>query len=152
MSKTVKVKKRDNSQDGCKAHNDNRYIKVGRVRMNSWINKTLPAADIIISERQLVHISTSHSGELQKLGLTALNYVTSIINQCNHIRKDIKSGAYVFLIKTEPIEEKTILQCAVVELEIKLVNNERVYIIKTAHPENWKRLSILEFVCDNPRS
>lgn len=153
MAKTItKLPKRTNANNGKKAHNDNIYYKIGRIRMNSWINAHLPAADILISERQLVHISKSHAAELFNLGLTAINYVTLIINQCNHIRKDIITNSYIFVIKAEPIQPNTTLQMAVLEIEERCINQKKVYIIKTAHPENWKRLSKYEFVCDNPRS
>ena len=61
--------------NGRKAHNDNGWVKIGRVRMNSWISKKMPAADIYISERELVHIQKRHSDELDTLGISSLDYV-----------------------------------------------------------------------------
>ena len=39
----------ENATSGKKAHNESHYIKIGRVRLHSWMNEKLPAADIIIS-------------------------------------------------------------------------------------------------------
>lgn len=55
----TKLSKHSNATNGKKAHYDNQYIKVGRVRMNSWMSSTIPVADIYISERELVHIATN---------------------------------------------------------------------------------------------
>ena len=52
--------KRTNAYNGTKAHNDNEYIIVGRIAYNSWESEALPVADIIISERDYVHIYNSH--------------------------------------------------------------------------------------------
>ena len=144
----MKQVKNINATNGKKAHNDNQFIKVGRIRMNSWTSKKMPVADIIISERELVHIATTHKRELDKLGISSLNYVTSIVNQCNQIRKDTKTGAYLFIIKTEA---KT-AHCAIVEMVFGVFKGKKVYKIKTAHPENWGRLSIYTLVCVKPRS
>ena len=83
MRTTEKLPKRTNAASGKKAHNDNRYIKVGRVRRNSWINQVLPAADILISEREIVHIGNHHRAELAKLGIDSFAYIKMIIGCCN---------------------------------------------------------------------
>lgn len=147
----MKQVKNINATNGKKAHNDNQFIKVGRIRMNSWASKKMPVADIIISERELVHIANRHTAELKALGIDAFNYVCTIINQCNEIRKD-KIGMYLFIVRGKNDTTKSTLSCAVVELVIGWLNHKRIYKIKTARPEKWGRLSKLELVCDKPRS
>lgn len=144
--------KRSNATSGTKAHNDNRYIKVGRVRMNSWMSSAIPVADIFISERELVHIATKHGKELQRLGIDALLYVNSIINNSNEIRKGNTHDTLLFIVKTYPFDKDTVVHCAVVELSIKIEHKKSVYKIKTAYPAIMDRLSKNELVCVKPRS
>ena len=148
----VIANKRNNANNGRKAHNDNRYIKVGRVRMNSWMSSALPVADILISERELVHITTKHGKELQQLGIDAFVYVNSILENSNEIRKGHTQDTFLFVVKTLPFTQETIMQCAVVELVVGLVNKKKVYKIKTAYPAIMGRLSKSELVCVKPRS
>lgn len=150
METIKRLPKRTNANSGKKAHNDNRYIKVGRVKRNSWINQALPAADILISEREVVHIS-SHREELAKLGIDSFTYIKMIIECCNEIRKDNRGG-YLFIVKGERIDNCSTDQCAVIELKEKWIAGKRVYLIITARPMSWGRLKKIEFVCDNPRS
>ncbi len=145
MKKVIKTLKRDNSKDGRKAHNDNRYIKVGRVRMNSWINKVLPAADIIISERELVHIGNKHNKELVALGFDSMSYVQAIIQSCQEVYEDNKSHAYLFVLRQTPIHPMA--HCAIIEMELAWMEQKRVYKIKTARPEYWSRLSQNNLLC-----
>lgn len=143
---------RNNSRSGAKAHHDNRYIKVGRVRMNSWMSTALPIADIFISERELVHISSKHGKELKQLGIDALVYVESILQNSNEIRKGNSPDTFLFIVKTKPITDATVVPCAVVELSIGVEKQKRVYKIKTAYPAIMGRLVKNELVCVKPRS
>ena len=45
---TQKLPKKNNAADGRKAHNDNIFYKVGRIRRNSWANAVLGAYDIVV--------------------------------------------------------------------------------------------------------
>lgn len=144
--------KRSNAIDGRKAHNDNRYIKVGRVRMSSWMSKTLPIADIYISERELVHITTKHAKELNALGLDALAYIGYILNFSNEVRRGNTRGSFLFIVKPKGCTNQTVLQCAVLELTIGITNKKRIYKIKTAYPAIMGRLVKNELVCVKPRS
>lgn len=145
----INASKRNNANSGRKAHNDNRYIKVGRVRMNSWMSSALSIADIFVSERELVHITNKHSKELNALGLDGLNYVLTIIENCQEVRKDDKTHAYLFALKQSI--GNPIVHCAVVEIELSLMNRKKCYIIKTARPESWSRLSCKTLLCAKSR-
>lgn len=142
--------KRSNAKSGQKAHNDNQYLKAGRLRMGSWITNKLPAADILISERELVHIRNRHPTELHNLGITAESYIEMIVHQVNEIRWD--GEAYLFIVAGERTSNKDTEQCAVVELKIEWLNRKKVYIIKSARPMQWGRLKKIELVCVKPRS
>lgn len=150
MKTTFNIPKRNNANSGQKAHNDNRYYKAGRIRMGSWITQKLPAADILISERELVHITNRHSNELHDLGMTSKSYIEMIVHQVNEIRRD--SEAYLFIVAGERTSNKDTEQCAVVELKIEWMNRKKVYIIKSARPMTWGRLKKIELVCVKPRS
>ena len=150
------MKKRESSTknnliDGKKAHHDNKFIKVGRIRMNSWANTKLPATDIFISEREIIHIANHHAKELSAIGIDALNYVITIVNQFNEIRKD-DLGAYLFIVCHEYTTRNSVVSCAVVELTLGWLNKKQVYKIKTARPERYGRLSKYELICVKPRS
>lgn len=151
MKTTNKLQKRNNADSGKKAHNDNQFIKVGRIRMNSWATAKLPVADIYISERELVHIKNRRGEALGNLGFTAQTYIETIIQQFNEIRKD-ERGAYFFIVKGVRIKNSDLEKCAVVELEYAWYGQKHAYIIKSARPMNWGRLQKIEFVCDKPRS
>ena len=151
MKAKLMLQKRTNATSGKKAHNESQYIKIGRVRLHSWINEKLPAADIIISEREIVHIANKHSQELAALGMEAFNYVTMIINQSNEVRKDDRD-AFFFIVSGARKTDSDLEQCAVVELKIEWMGKKKVYVIKSARPMNWGRLRKIELVCVKPRS
>jgi len=145
------LSKRSNANSGKKAHNESQFIKIGRVRLHSWMNDKLPAADIFISEREIVHIANKHSRELASLGMEAFNYVTMIINQSNEVRKDNRDALF-FIVSGKRKTDSDMEQCAVVELKIEWMGRKRVYVIKSARPMNWGRLRKIELVCVKPRS
>lgn len=145
MRTTNTLPKRSNAASGKKAHNDNRFIKVGRVRLNSWMNEKLPVADILISERELVHISHKRASLLSKLGLDGFSYVSTIIANCSEVYIDDASHAYLFVLRNA--RNNPMAHCAVVEIELAFLNKKKVYIIRTAHPETWKRLSQNTLLC-----
>lgn len=91
MKTTDKLPKRNNADSGKKAHNDNQYIKVGRIRMNSWATEVLSAYDIIIYESELIHIKNRHGKELQTIGMTAFDFVKFIISNYNEVRQGTKN-------------------------------------------------------------
>ncbi len=147
-----RISRHTNASSGAKAHNDSRYIKVGRIRMNSWAAKQLSVSDVFISERELVHISNKHSKELQALGLNATLYVTYIASCFNEVRQDLHTGAYLLIVKPQIITSKTTVSCAVIELSVEYSRKKKIYRIKTAHPEKWDRLSKQKLVCIKPRA
>ena len=142
MKNTIKkLPKKNNAADGQKAHNDTKFFKVGRIRYNSWATKVLKAVDIVVSERDLVHIYNSHSAELNQLGMKPFDYVRFIVQNFNEVYEG-KYGTKLLLVKSIDIAHY-----AVVELTFE---NDR-YKIKTAAPIETRRLSKLKLLCANVR-
>ncbi len=129
--------RRDNSNNGNKAHNDDKLIKVGRINYNSWATKKLKAADIFIYESVLVHIKKFHSIELNKLGMTPLDYTIYIVKNYNEIYKG--SGTSNLLV----VKRTTISNFAAIELS----QENGYYKIKTAALINNKQLSNKKLLC-----
>ena len=67
MKTSSKLPKRSNAASGQKAHNESQFIKIGRVRLHSWINEKLPAADILISEREINGVDGKETGLCNKI-------------------------------------------------------------------------------------
>ena len=130
---TEKLPKKNNATDGKKAHNDSVFYKIGKIRYGSWANKILKAYDIVVSERDLVHIQNEHNTELEAIGLTAFDFVKYIADNFNKIYKG--SGNSVLLVVWR---EKTSYTAAI---ELYLTKQNDVYKIKTALPMNTVTLS-----------
>ena len=60
----IQLHKRTNTTNGKKAHNESQFIKIGRVRLHSWINEKLPA--VIKSARPM------NWGRLRKIELVCV--------------------------------------------------------------------------------
>ena len=151
MSRFSCSKNKSANQDGRKTHYDFDYYKIGRVRMNSWASEKIPVADIMVSDRELVHIFNRHKTELQTLGISSFSYVQMIVSRFSEVRKDTV-GVYYFIMKGKRQMASDTEHVAVVELELKEKGNKKFYKIKTARPMNYGRLLKFDFVCDNPRS
>ncbi len=139
----TELPKKNNATDGKKAHNDNKCIKVGRIRMNSWATKILKACDIVIYESELVHIKNKHNAELQKIGMTAFDFVKFICNNFNELRQGT-NGTILLAVHRQHTSN-----IAAVEIH-KLVTEEKiVYKINTATPINSKQLCLKKLLCAN---
>lgn len=135
--------KRSNAIDGRKAHNDNRYIKVGRVRMSSWASKCLAVRDIIIYETELVHINNKHGKELRTVGMTAYDFVKFIIESYNEIYKG-SGNNYLLVVRRSHVSDM-----AAIELHKECLYNREVYKINTATPIKEKQLRLKKKLCAN---
>ena len=134
MKTTKTLPKRNNATNGQKAHNDNQYYKVGRIRMNSWANKILDAYDIIVYETELVHIAKRHNKELKKIGLTPFDFVKFVCNNFNELRKG--KGLTTLLV----VRRQHTSNMAAIEIHKEEKNGRMVYKINTAAPFDTKQL------------
>ena len=137
---TEKLPKKNNATDGKKAHNDSAFYKVGKIRYGSWANKALNAYDIIVYERELVHIATDHKEELEQLGLAAFDFVKFIATNFNQIYES-RDDTKILVVKREKISRR-----AIIEVEF----TGKRYKIKTASPINTERLKKLKLLCQRP--
>ena len=129
--KIVKVRKRDNSQDGRKAHNDSISIKVGRIRQNSWANEKLKAADIFIDETELVHILKRHGRELETINFSPISFVIFVIENFNEVYSTTEADCYRIVVKQQKTSGFAI---------ITLSFDGTQYKVKTAAPIKTKQL------------
>jgi len=144
MKNTIKkLPKKNNATDGQKAHNDVKFFKVGRIRYNSWATKALKAVDIVVSERELVHIQKKHNVELEQIGMTAFDFVKFIVDNFNEIYQG--SGISILLVvRRDYISNQA-------AIEITMLNDKEKYQIKTAEPVKTRRLSSKKLLCANDR-
>jgi len=136
-------KKNEKKPDGKKAHFENTMYKVGRVRYNSWATQVLKACDIVIYERELVHIRTYHGIDLEKIGFTTLDFVKIIIEKFNCIYKG-SGNSFLLVMEKEPLSN-----VAAIELTINK-NQKDTYKINTALSIETKRLHKKKLLCANP--
>ena len=144
MTKIIKkLPKKNNAADGQKAHNDTKFFKVGRIRYNSWAAKALKVCDIVVSERELVHIQKKHNAELEQIGMNAFDFVKFIVDNFNEIYQG--SGTSILLVvRRDYISNQA-------AIEITILNEKEKYLIKTAEPVKTRRLSSKKLLCANDR-
>lgn len=128
---------------GQKAHIDDRLIKVGRIKFNSWQNKILKATDIVVYESQLIHISNSHGVELSKLGMRPLDYVNFIIDNFSEVREG-SNNSILFVVANSKTSHAAALQ-----LVLCYELGKEVYKIKTASPMKTVTLLKKKLLCAN---
>jgi hypothetical protein len=132
MSKTTtKLPKNSNAADGKKAHFENKMYKVGRVRYNSWATAVLKSCDIVIFERELVHIQNHHGKELEAFGMTPLDFVKFVVSNFNSVYEG-KENRKILVVKRPKMSHYSI---------IELAFDNKNYQIKTALSVETKRLS-----------
>ena len=140
VTKTIqKLPKKSNAKSGVKAHNDNIFYKVGKIRYNSWATKVLRAYDIVVSERELLHIQNNHYAELEQLGMTAFDFVKYIFVNFNEIYAG-KDGSQILVVKREKLSQRAI---------VELILVDKKYRIKTATPIETKRLYKMKLLLSN---
>ena len=140
---TRKLPKKSNAKSGVKAHNDNIFHKVGRIRYNSWATAVLSAYDIVVYETELVHIQKEHGTELAILGFTAFDFVKFIVSNFNEVYEG-NVGRKMLVVKRERVSNY-----AVVELSFD--EKKKFYKIKTALSVKTKRLISKKLLCANVR-
>jgi hypothetical protein len=132
--------KKNNATSGKKAHNDNKYYKVGRIRRNSWANAVLGAYDIVVSEQELVHIKNKHNTELLQLGMTAFDFVKFIADNYNVVYKGT-GASFLLVVKREYFSSQA-------AIEVAMFDKSSKYRIKTATPVKTKQLGTKKILCE----
>lgn len=141
------MKKKDTKKikinTGKKAHFDNKAIKVGRIKWNSWAKKVLAVGDIIIYETELAHVLNRHSIELAQIGLSALDYAKFIIENFNEVREG-SAGAFLLVVKRDKISN-------VAAIELIMLEEPNQYKIKSLFLINNIRLNKKTLLCATVR-
>lgn len=140
-----KLPKKNNANNGLKAKNDAVFYTVGRIKFNSWATPTLKARDIIINEKELIHIEKRHSTEINSAGMNAFDFVVFIANNFNEIRKG--SGESILLV----VKRNNISNMAAIELVNIVENGKECYKIKTASMINNEKLKLKKLLCADVR-
>ena len=73
-----------------------KQIKVGRLKMTIARKINKKCADIYLSPNYLKHIERRHKTELEKVGLSAVDFVKAVVKGYNQIRKG--SGDSILLV------------------------------------------------------
>lgn len=84
------------------------------------------SAAIAIDQKGLIHIEARHSNELEKIGLTALDFAAYVAQNFNEIRKGNKNELFII------VSHETISNAAVIRL--KEVEDKNFYMVETATP------------------
>lgn len=116
---------------------------MGRIRRNSWANSVLGAYDVMVSEQELVHIHNRHATELQRIGMTAFDFVKFILDNYNAIYKG--SGTSFLLVVKRPVLSS---QAAI---ELTVISRKNQYQIKTATPVKTKQIVTKKALCEKQR-
>ncbi len=135
--------KKSNANNGKKAHLDDRYIKVGRIKFSSWAVLPMKASDVIIFESKLIHIKNRHHQELDTVGMTAMDFVLFIVKNFNTVRQG--SGNCLLLV----VERPNISNVAAIELTEVTENGKECYKINTATLWNNEQLQKKKKLCTN---
>ena len=73
-----------------------KQIKVGRLKMTIARKINKKCADIYLTPNYLKHIERRHKTELEKVGLSAVDFVKAVVKGYNQIRKG--SGDSILLV------------------------------------------------------
>ncbi|MBQ2188541.1 MAG: hypothetical protein II401_08310 [Bacteroidales bacterium] len=76
--------------------NKDKSIKVGRLKLTIAKQIKRKCADIYLTPNYLKHIERRHKIELEKVGLSAVDFVSAVVNGYNQIREG--SGDSILLV------------------------------------------------------
>ncbi len=126
-----------------KNKNNNKCYKIGRIKFKSWQNKVLKALDIIIYDSELIHIYNRHKEQLEKIGMTPIDFVKFIIANYTEIRKG-NNDSYLLVVLRPHVSN-----VAAVRLMCVDSNGKECYLIKTATLYNTESLLKKKLLCAN---
>jgi len=80
---------------------DNNRIKVGRLKLTIARKIKRKCADIYLTSNYLKHIERRHKTELEKLGLTAVDFVITVVKNYNQIREGSNDSILLVIFNGE---------------------------------------------------
>lgn len=143
---------RPTSYCGEEAHINNHYYVVATISEEDWEAEVLECTDIIISDRDYVHIDNHHPTELTRNGIDAIMYIDAVITNLNEIRYDAEHNSYLLIARDEITRKRHGHKTAIVELKEEYIGYEKVYKIITAHSFRRNDLLKYELLCVKPRT
>ena len=105
------------------------YQKVGRINFTRAKAARISAADILINDNHITHIANDHKKELEALHISAIDYVTMIVQRYDEIRKN--KGNSILLVKTNPNKAND-----TITIELVLNIKYKFWEIRTAQPRS----------------
>lgn len=108
------------------------YIKVGRIKYSVANKSHLKCADIYVSKNYLRHIAIGHKTELERVGISALDFIKLVANNYNQIRKG-SGDSYMLVIYHK---NENIHYTACISINFSLENE--FWEVKTAQPRDTK--------------
>lgn len=103
------------------------YTKVGRISMTIAKKAHIKAADIMIDENHIKHIGNKHKKELEKLGVSVMDFVRLIVSSFTEIREAQENTLYLV-----NINKQSKYFVAIIQLNYNL--SREFWEIKTAIP------------------
>jgi hypothetical protein len=103
------------------------YTKVGRISMTIAKKAHIKAADIMIDENHIKHIGNKHKKELEKLGISVMDFVRLIVSSFTEIREAQENTLYLV-----NINKQSKYFVAIIQLNYNL--SREFWEIKTAIP------------------
>lgn len=83
---------------------------------------------IVLTKKAIEHINEQHSTEFAKLGLNTELFVRFVINNFNEVRISKSQEMYL------AVRAKSVSKMAIIRLNYKEVDYERVYYVESAMP------------------
>ena len=159
---------RATAYDGRKARNVFTYYRVGRIQYGSKLSEHIPIGDIIVSDRQIVHIRDQRKKYIHQLikkiypnvridnkseiDMT-FEYIKQAVANYDGLLKDEETGVYLLLHRGGiKLLNDNHIHGAIFELCENVFGEDVVYTIKTVHPFDWDGLKKYKWLCDIPRS
>ncbi|MDX9696482.1 MAG: hypothetical protein RBT49_11890 [Bacteroidales bacterium] len=116
------------------------YYKLGRLNKTVADKAKIKAADIYIDRNHILHIQKEHAKELESLGIKALDFVQTIVNNYNQIRKG--TGDSILLI----VYHNDLHNTAAMQLNYAV--DKEFWEVKTAQPRKTSKLRGVEILLE----
>jgi hypothetical protein len=107
------------------------YIKLGYLNKSIANKLGISSKGIYISKNYLRHVEINHKKELSQLGISAIGFISYVVDNFNHIYKGTKNS-YLLVVYDEKISK-----VAAIELNLSL---DTFWEVKTAEPRGTATL------------
>lgn len=102
-------------------------LKIGRIKWTIAQKAHIQCADILVTENDLKHIQRRHNKELDKLNISAVDYIKLVVDNYDEIREKRDNAIMLVKINDVPPHDTCVL-------ELTFDTKTKVWIIRTAEP------------------